>query len=67
MALKTEELARRLGCTVEQYRKVAAANAAEARKFEAKARATGKKVRGYTADQWAHTAEIGERRARGEL
>jgi hypothetical protein len=63
----TEELARKFGCSVEQYRKVAAENAAQARKFEALARSTGKKVRGYSADQWAATAETSERRAEGAL
>lgn len=58
-----EQLAKKFGCSVEALRNVASLNAAEARKFEAIARGTGEKVRGYTADEWAATVVQSERRA----
>ena len=45
------EIAARFGCTVEQAREQLLANAKQMAAMAAKARAAGKKLRGYTAEQ----------------
>lgn len=57
------QVAALFGCTIEQARAQMTANAAGLRKMEAKARATGKKHSGFTADQLAERAGAFERAA----
>lgn len=64
MSLMTnEQFAKRMGCSVEALREQAKKCAAQARECEAKARASGKKYRGYTADEWAHSAAAMDRKS----
>ena len=56
----TQQIAAMLGCTPDQVRAQFTRNAVVLRKQEAKARATGRKVGGNTADQWADFAAKAE-------
>lgn len=57
------EIAARFGCTLEQARAQIRATADNLRRMETKARATGRKNGGYTADELAARAAACERAA----
>lgn len=58
-----EQVCAFLGCTEEQAKAQFRKNAAQLRQMEAIARAKGRKVSNFTADQLASMAEIAESRA----
>lgn len=55
--LSKEELCKLFKCTEAQLNAQYTANAKQMRGLQAKAEKTGKKVHGYTAEQWAESAE----------
>lgn len=55
--MNESQIAKFFGCTPQQLAAQRASNAKDLAKLAGKARATGKKVRGYTAEQLAAMAD----------
>lgn len=60
-----QQIRARFGCTFEQLGQQYEANAADLKADEAKARASGKKYRGWTAEQYAEKHALYTMRAKG--